>query len=153
MAIHDLADERQEAPLHVGETLAFAMTRLEVLVDGPFAGQLDVYSARILCRPGFDTEVDFDRLWRQRQRQVVAEGDSIGGLHRPQVRAGVDGHDRHIGGRLSEGLDLLDPFAGQWTCHAAVGYLTRIAGDVDLALGVTNEPDLQRAAGFCGKSR
>ena len=48
--VHDLAHERQEAPLHVGEALALAVARLEVLLDGPLARQLHVYRARILLR-------------------------------------------------------------------------------------------------------
>ena len=85
MPVHDLAHERQEAPLHVGETFALAMPRLEVPLDGPFARQLDVYSAWVFLRSGLDAEVDFDGLGRQRQRQVVTEGDGVGGLDGPQV--------------------------------------------------------------------
>ena len=111
--VHDLAHERQEAPLHVGETLALAVARLEVLLDGPLARQLHVYRARIFLRFGLDAEVDLDGLGRQRQRQVVTEGDGVGRLDRTQVRARVDGDDRRVGSRFGQRLGLLDALAGQ----------------------------------------
>jgi hypothetical protein len=59
VAIHDFAYERQEAALHVGETLALAMARFEVLVDGPFARQLRIQRADPPAS-GLDAEVDLD---------------------------------------------------------------------------------------------
>jgi hypothetical protein len=72
----------------------------------------------------------------------MAEGNGVGGLHRPQIGTGIDGHDRRIGRRFRQRLGLLDPFAGQRIGHAAIGDRMRIAGDVDLALRMTHEPDL-----------
>jgi hypothetical protein len=39
----------------------------------------------------------------------MTESNGVGGLHRTQIGAGIDGHDRRIGRRFRQRLGLLDP--------------------------------------------